>query len=128
LNARYRNFLITASIVLGLGGFIAITNSFVVILGTDIVGHGSAPDLNGQLLALSIVGTALASIGFDRARKCRGSEAAGWLVAALVALLVWIVLLDAAVHGWDDLRVIPGAARLPDSNQGLVSNRSGHLS
>lgn len=35
-----------------------------------------------------------------------------WLTAAALGLalpiyMIWIVLLDAAVHGWDDLKLLP---------------------
>lgn len=93
MNAWYRKFLITASIVLGLGGFAAIVSSVGLIIATNLA--DGEPDLN--IIALSIAGMTFALLGFDRARRCRVPEAAGWLVTALLALILWAVLIDAAV-------------------------------
>jgi hypothetical protein len=44
----------------------------------------------------------------------RGSRrAVAWLVLGVAVYAVWGLLADAAVHGWDDLVLVPGCVLIP---------------
>jgi hypothetical protein len=45
----------------------------------------------------------------DTARRSR--RALLWLAIGIAIYLAWAVLLDAAIHGWDDLKLFSSATR-----------------
>jgi hypothetical protein len=60
----------------------------------------------GQLFVALGGVVALAVLAFDAARRRR--RAYFWLAAAIGLFLTWGLLADAAVHGWDELKLVPG--------------------
>lgn len=42
----------------------------------------------------------------------RSRRALLWLALGIVTYVAWAVLLDAAIHGWDDLKLLPSASSI----------------
>lgn len=71
--------------------------------GTEACGRKSLADAQ-FMVACGGIGPALLLV-FDTVRGSR--RALLWLAVGIATYVAWAVLLDAAIHGWDDLRLVP---------------------
>lgn len=114
----HRKLLVAAGTVALVGGLAAVLLSVGELLAASSAGGqnptlGGEPDLNAWVLTLAVVGIAPAVQTIRHAAAGRLRAASAWLSAALVAYAGWAILIDAAVHGWDDLMLL-SCARSPD--------------
>ena len=96
--------------LLGTGVVLAVAwaTSFVACL--DWIGTDACPRQGLANVQLIVAGTAVIPVFTLVYGLWAGRTRLAWcaLAATVAVLAVWALLNDAAVHGWDQLRLVPG--------------------
>jgi hypothetical protein len=75
--------------------------------GTEACGRKPLADAQFVVAWIGIAPAIL--LVWDTVRRSR--RALLWLGIGIATYIAWALLLDAAIHGWDDLKLLPSGAR-----------------
>ncbi len=98
-----------AVVLLGAGAFAVFIALLVARLACDTPGSQACERQSLATLQVYVAAAGLVPLGLVALAAWRGRTRSAWrwLIVALLVYATWAVLNDAAVHGWDDLVLLP---------------------